>query len=131
MAQAVRNPEVTLDALMRQHQISLDLSIADRELDLATVETSIKYEGYLTRQRQSVERNRRQEHRPIPGALPYHTVPGLSREVVQRFEQVRRKPSGRRCGFRRVTPAAVAVLAAYVERYRSDASSSAGADLRP
>lgn len=131
MAQAARNPDVTLDALMRQHQIHLDLSTADRELDLATVETSIKYEGYLTRQRQSVERNRRQEHRIIPGAFPYRTVPGLSREVVQRFEQVRPETLGQALRIPGVTPAAVAVLAAYVERYRPDSSSSAGADLRP
>lgn len=131
MAQALRNPAVTLDALLRERRVQLEISATDRELDVATVETTIKYEGYLTRQRQSVERSRRQEHRVIPGAFPFRSIPGLSNEVVQRLEQVRPETLGQALRIPGVTPAAVAVLGAYVERYRPDASAPSGTDARP
>ncbi len=129
LAQAVRNPSFDLEDLMRRHEIQLDTAAADRELDLITVETCVKYEGYLVRQRQSVERSHRQEHRAIPEAFPFRTVPGLSREVVQRFEQVRPETLGQALRIPGVTPAAVAVLGAYVERYRQS-SADAGLDNR-
>lgn len=129
MTQALRNPAVTLDGLLREGRVCLDISEADRELDVATVETTIKYEGYLTRQRQSVERNRRQEHRPIPDAFPFRGVPGLSNEVVQRLEQVRPETLGQALRIPGVTPAAVAVLGAYVERFRPDASTRVETDV--
>lgn len=119
LAQAIRNPDLSLATLAERQQIPLELSVLDRELDLATLETSIKFEGYLTRQRQSVERQKRQEHRGIPATFPYATVPGLSNEVVYRFEQVRPETLGQALRIPGVTPAAVAVLAAYVERYKS------------
>jgi tRNA uridine 5-carboxymethylaminomethyl modification enzyme len=128
LVQAVRNPELGLETLMRQHEISLETSALDRQLDLATVQTCIKFEGYLTRQRQSVERTSRQEHRAIPPRFPYGTVPGLSREVIQRFEQVRPETLGQALRIPGVTPAAVAVLGAYVERYGQQPTLDAGTD---
>lgn len=130
MAQALRNPDRSLEGLMAGNGLVLEISGADRELDLATAETTIKYEGYLTRQRQSVERNRRQEHRPIPEGFPYVTVPGLSREVVQRFQQVQPETLGQALRIPGVTPAAVAVLAAYVERYKLTGAAHCRSELR-
>jgi tRNA uridine 5-carboxymethylaminomethyl modification enzyme len=84
--------------------------------ELASVETAVKFEGYLRRQQESVERARRHEDRVIPPGFPFARVPGLSREIVQRFEQVRPETLGQALRIPGATPAAVAVLGAYVQR---------------
>ncbi len=76
----------------------------------------MKYEGYLRRQQSEVERMRRDERRRIPAGFPFHRVPGLTRETVQRLEQVRPDTLGQALRIPGLTPAAVAVLAAYVTR---------------
>jgi tRNA uridine 5-carboxymethylaminomethyl modification enzyme len=113
-AQALRQPETTLAALISRGDASLDLADADRELDIVSAETAMKYEGYLRRQRQTVERDRKQEHVRIPARFPYTQVPGLSREMVQRFTQVQPETLGQALRISGATPAAVAVLGAYL-----------------
>jgi tRNA uridine 5-carboxymethylaminomethyl modification enzyme len=118
-AQLLRQPEVRLEALVAAGDVQLTLSAADRELDLVSAETTLKYDGYLRRQAQVVERNRKQENRPIPADFEYGRVPGLSRELVQRFTQVRPATLGQALRIPGATPAAVAVVAAYVRRATS------------
>jgi tRNA uridine 5-carboxymethylaminomethyl modification enzyme len=119
-SQLLRQPEVRLDAMLAAGDVRVELSPEDRELDLISAETTLKYDGYLRRQAQVVERNRRQEHRPIPADFQYDRVPGLSRELVQRFTQVRPATLGQALRIPGATPAAVAVVAAYVRRAASD-----------
>jgi tRNA uridine 5-carboxymethylaminomethyl modification enzyme len=85
-------------------------------LDAASIETTVKYAGYLRRQESEIERARKAERRRIPSNFPFERVPGLSREVVQRLSQVRPDTLGQALRIPGVTPAAVAVLAAYVGR---------------
>jgi tRNA uridine 5-carboxymethylaminomethyl modification enzyme len=115
-SQVLRQPEVTLEGLLAAGDVQLALAAADRELDVVSAETAVKYEGYLRRQAQVVERNRKQENRAIPAGFQYHRVPGLSRELVQRFSQVRPATLGQALRIPGATPAAVAVVAAYVHR---------------
>jgi tRNA uridine 5-carboxymethylaminomethyl modification enzyme len=118
-AQVLRQPEVTLDTLVAAGDVALELGTEDRELDIVSVETTVKYDGYLRRQAQTVERNKRQENRPIPADFAYDRVPGLSRELVQRFSQVRPATLGQALRIPGATPAAVAVVAAFVRRHAS------------
>ena len=83
------------------------------------METTVKYAGYLRRQEAEVERARRDERRRIPPDFPFHRVPGLSREVVQRLSQVRPDTLGQALRIPGMTPAAVAVLSSYVGRPQS------------
>jgi len=115
-AQALRQPEVRLSDLVDRGEVALDLSLADREHDMASVETEVKYAGYLTRQSQAVERARRTGHERIPSGFGYAAVPGLSREMIERFEQVQPETLGQASRIPGVTPAAVAVLGAWVTR---------------
>jgi len=85
-------------------------------VDLASVETTLKYEGYLKRQAAEVRRRSREEHRPIPHHFRYSGVPGLSAEVVQRLSQIRPETIGQAMRIPGVTPAAIAVLSTYVSR---------------
>ena len=116
-SQALRRPEVTLATLEADGDIAIDTTPTDRLLDLSSVETSIKYEGYLRRQHQAVARAQGAECRKIPNAFPFERVPGLSREMVQRFSEARPETLGQAQRIPGVTPAAVAVVGAYLTRY--------------
>jgi tRNA uridine 5-carboxymethylaminomethyl modification enzyme len=114
--QALRQPEVRLADLIREDRIAFELDAASC-VDVESVETTIKYAGYLRRQDAEIERARRDERRRIPSDFPFDQVPGLSREVVQRLQQVRPDTLAHALRVPGVTPAAVAVLAAYVGRF--------------
>jgi tRNA uridine 5-carboxymethylaminomethyl modification enzyme len=114
--QALRRPEVRLGNLVDAGAVRLDLSERSREIDIASVETELKYEGYLKQEASRVARARRDERRRIPQAFPFSRVPGLSNEVVQRLSQVRPETLGQASRIPGVTPAAVAVLGAFLGR---------------
>ena len=120
---ALKHADVTLSAMMASGEIALDVApegsdggYAGRMLDLASVETEFKYEGYLRRQIAAVERQRRQEDRAIPESLGFEGLPGLSREMVQRLTEVRPATLGQAARIPGVTPAAVAVVSMHIDR---------------
>jgi tRNA uridine 5-carboxymethylaminomethyl modification enzyme len=116
-AQVLRQPEVRLRALVEGGDLELEASPDLAEFEIASLETAIKYEGYLKRQEAAVERARREERRRIPEGFPYVSVPGLSREAVQRLTEVQPETLGHASRIPGVTPAAVAVVGVYVDRY--------------
>ena len=81
---------------------------------LETVETEIKYSGYITQQEQQMERLRDAERRPIPAEFEYQGIPGLSREVRDKLDRVRPATLGQAARIPGVTPAAVAILDVYL-----------------
>ena len=115
--QALRRPEIKLDQLALKGEAVLDTIQEDRLLDISSVETTIKYEGYLLRQEQAVVRAQHAERRRIPEAFPFDRVPGLSREMIQRFSETRPETLGQAQRIPGVTPAAVAVVGAYLDRF--------------
>ena len=125
-ARALKQPEVTLEGLVDAGELPFETTDASRILDLASTETEFRYEGYLRRQFASVERLRRQEGRAIPDAFPFASIPGLSREMIQRLSEVRPATLAQASRIPGVTPAAVAVVAAYIDK-RLDRSSTPGA----
>jgi tRNA uridine 5-carboxymethylaminomethyl modification enzyme len=118
--QRLRQQEVTLDGMIQAGEIDVEVDERDRAHDLSTAETEVKYEGYLKREAADVERSRRDENRTIDGRFPYDKVPGLSREVVQRLGEVRPLTLGQAARVPGVTPAAVALVAVYLERFDYD-----------
>ena len=124
---ALKQPEVRLETLVAEGQIRLDLDSDNPSLDLASIETDFKYEGYLRRQQTHVDRQRRQEGRSIPESFEFAGIPGLSREMVQRLTERRPMTLGHAARIPGVTPAAVAVIASYLDR--SSQRQSDGRDL--
>jgi tRNA uridine 5-carboxymethylaminomethyl modification enzyme len=122
-AQWLKTPNVKLEELRRGGDVALDVDASAQELDVASVETAVKYEGYLKQEASRAERMRRQERRRIPAEFPFARVPGLSREVVQRLSQVRPETLGQASRIPGVTPAAVAVLGAFLGRLAPGAPS--------
>jgi tRNA uridine 5-carboxymethylaminomethyl modification enzyme len=115
-SQLLRQPEIRLEPLIANRDVAFETSPATSAVDIASVETSVKYAGYLRRQEQEILRASRDERRRIPPDFPFSRVPGLSREVVERLAQVRPDTLGHALRIPGVTPAAVAVLAAHITR---------------
>ncbi len=86
---------------------------------LTTVETELKYEGYLSQQQRQVDRLREGEARKIPADFNFGTVPGLSNEVQAKLNRVRPETLGHAGRIPGVTPAAVAILDVYLSMRRS------------
>jgi len=85
---------------------------------LATVETEIKYGGYIEQQERQMDRMKHAERRPIPADFGFQGIPGLSREVQDKLERVRPATLGQAGRIPGVTPAAVAVLDCYLSLTR-------------
>ena len=115
-AHVLRRPGVTLGTLADQGVLDLEIGVDAAGAELSSVETLVKYEGYLRRQEASIARAARDEGRAIPADFPYADVPGLSAEVVSRLGSVRPATLGQAGRVPGVTPAAVAVLGAYIKR---------------
>ncbi len=117
-SRALKHPDVRLSALTDDGQLTLVVDPRDAAIDVASVETEFKYEGYLRRQAAAVDRQRRQETRPIPDNFSFHGIPGLSREMVDRLSQIRPSTLGQASRIPGVTPAAVALVASHLDKRR-------------
>jgi len=118
-SELLRRPEVRLEQLVASGAVGIDVDGAHASVDITSVETAIKYRGYLRRQEAETARAKKDEGRRIPLEFQFDAVPGLSREVVQRLTEVRPDTLGHALRIPGVTPAAVAVLSAYVSRFES------------
>jgi tRNA uridine 5-carboxymethylaminomethyl modification enzyme len=90
----------------------------EREDVAAQVEVQAKYAGYLDRQRDEIERQRRHESTPIPEAFDYDGVRGLSAEVSAKLKHVRPATLGQARRISGVTPAAISLLLVHLHRQR-------------
>jgi tRNA uridine 5-carboxymethylaminomethyl modification enzyme len=118
--QLLRQPDVRLRALIETGTVPFEAGSSGRDLDIASIETAVKYAGYLKQERANAERAKRSERRRIPSEFPFARVPGLSNEVVQRLSQVRPETLGQAARIPGVTPAAIAVLGVFLGKLTSE-----------
>jgi len=85
---------------------------------LQTVETEVKFGGYISQQERQMEKMKDAERRPIPADFVFSGIPGLSREVQVKLERVRPASLGQAARIPGVTPAAIAVLDVYLSLTR-------------
>jgi tRNA uridine 5-carboxymethylaminomethyl modification enzyme len=83
--------------------------------EMKTVETEIKYSGYLDQQRRSIEKMRKAEKKAIPEWFNYSSVSGLSSEMKETLTRVRPQTLGQASRIAGVTPAAVSLIHVYIE----------------
>ncbi len=83
--------------------------------ELKSVETEIKYSGYLDQQTKAIERLKRSEQRMIPDWFDYAKVSGLSREMNEKLTRVRPQTLGQASRIPGVTPAAVSLINVFIE----------------
>jgi tRNA uridine 5-carboxymethylaminomethyl modification enzyme len=122
-SQLLKQPEIRIGSFVESGAVSLELDPSSPDLDLASLETSIKYEGYLRQAMAHAERSKKNERRRIPSAFPFSRVPGLSAEAVHRLSQVRPETLGQASRIPGITPAAIAVLGAFLGRLPAEAAS--------
>lgn len=84
-----------------------------------TVETELKYAGYISQQLRQIERLKSSQDRGLPADLDYRAIPGLSSEIRQKLERVRPSTLGQASRIPGVTPAAISVLDVYISVNRS------------
>jgi tRNA uridine 5-carboxymethylaminomethyl modification enzyme len=131
--QLLKRPEVTIEAifpLVREDLASSDEAAlfapwtgtrADGHLsaqvrnEIKSVETGIKYAGYLDQQRKSIDKLKRAEERDIPAWFDYMNVSGLSREMQEKLSRVRPQTIGQASRIPGVTPAALSLVNIYIE----------------
>ena len=116
LAQLVRRPGVSLSDL--QPLLPEDTPCTEDPQVVATVETEVKYEGYIKRQLKEAAQLRKLEGRRIPKGFPYHQIPGLSREVVERLQEVQPRNLGQASRIPGVTPAAISIINIYLKKLK-------------
>ena len=108
----LRRPEARIDAIREDIRNALGEEIEGGALQ--TVETELKYAGYIAQQKRQFERMQGSENRKIPHQFCYTDIPGLSREVQEKLDRVRPETLGQAGRIPGVTPAALAVLDVYL-----------------
>ena len=111
----IKRPELDYAKLMRVP--SLGPGVDDTKV-AEQVEISIKYSGYLERQRSEIERQQRNEETPVPEDFDYAGVRGLSFEVLQKLQRVQPQTIGQAQRIPGMTPAAISLLLVHLERSR-------------
>ena len=103
----LRRPEVRLEELIREG--AFETEPLGRE-DIASIETDIKYEGYVRQQDREIEKLRKADGKVLPQDLDYATMPGLSREIAEKLTRVRPQSIGQASRIPGMTPAGVSIL---------------------
>ena len=106
--EALRRPECRIEQFMPSFPRELHERLTDEEK--WSVETEIKYEGYLKQQLAEVEKVKRAESRKIPLDLDYKRMAGLSREMVEKLTQVKPMTIGQAGRIPGLTPAALTII---------------------
>ena len=127
-AQLLKRPEVTIEHLVpllreitpeffaRNGSAPSTASISSEvRNELKSVETGVKYEGYLLQQQRAMERMKKSEQRSIPGWFDYHSVSGLSHEMQEKLSHVQPRTLAQASRIPGVTPAAVSLVSVYIE----------------
>ena len=83
---------------------------------VSQIEIEVKYEGYIKRQMEQVDKFKKLEDFIIPVSFSYDSIPGLSNEIVQKLTNVRPNSLGQATRISGVTPAAISVLMVYLKR---------------
>jgi tRNA uridine 5-carboxymethylaminomethyl modification enzyme len=112
LSQWLRRPENSIEQL--REWITASLGEPPVQGLLASLETEIKYGGYIAQQERQIERLRQAESRKIPVGFRFEEIPGISREVSEKLKRVRPTTLGQAGRIPGVTPAAIAVLDVYL-----------------
>jgi tRNA uridine 5-carboxymethylaminomethyl modification enzyme len=134
-AHLLKRPEITIEALfpLLQHEVTQFVArdaesagsliaftqqsalTSKTRNELKSVETEIKFAGYLDQQRRSIEKLKHAEERLIPTWFDYSSVSGLSREMQEKLIRIRPQTIGQASRIPGVTPAALSLVNVFIE----------------
>lgn len=109
----LRRPEMTYRKLMDLDIFSPALSDSQAA---EQVEIQIKYQGYIVRQQEEIERQQRNENTLLPVTLDYHQISGLSNEVITKLNDHKPTSIGQASRISGITPAAISILLVYLKK---------------
>ncbi|MGF1770071.1 tRNA uridine-5-carboxymethylaminomethyl(34) synthesis enzyme MnmG [Enterovibrio makurazakiensis] len=109
----LRRPEVTYDQLVLNPVFG---PAHDDQQAREQVETQIKYEGYINRQKDEIEKSVRHENTSLPIDLNYKQIKGLSNEVVAKLQDARPETVGKASRISGITPAAISILLVHLKK---------------
>jgi tRNA uridine 5-carboxymethylaminomethyl modification enzyme len=117
LAHLLKRPEVSWSDLPSPFT-AVDSEIASQ------LETEIKYEGYLRREQDHIERNRNDEDRSIPDWINFDTIPGLKAEARVKLKKIQPRTFGQAARISGINPTDVALLQVHTKRGKSAAAAS-------
>jgi tRNA uridine 5-carboxymethylaminomethyl modification enzyme len=112
LAQILRRPEISLDQL---RVLNPETPTYGQDID-AQAETQLKYQGYVDRQLEIVERFQRMESARLPVNIDYAKISGLSREVCEKLTKIKPQSLGQASRIPGITPAAISLLSFYIKK---------------
>ncbi|MEN3159491.1 tRNA uridine-5-carboxymethylaminomethyl(34) synthesis enzyme MnmG [Alkalimonas sp. NCh-2] len=113
LEELIRRPEVTYHDLVAIEGLaaaSIDPLAAEQ------VEIQIKYQGYIERQQDEIDKQKRHEQTRLPAQFDYSQVKGLSNEVVAKLNQTQPETVGQATRISGITPAAISLLLVYLKK---------------
>lgn len=121
LADLLRRPELDLKKIAQlpiSEEVQLRLTELSNSNVAEEVQLEIKFQGYIDRQREQVERFRKIEAVKLPENLDYASMSGLSNEVVEKLSTVRPLSLGQASRISGITPAAISVLQVHLRRLK-------------
>ncbi|MCH8497664.1 MAG: tRNA uridine-5-carboxymethylaminomethyl(34) synthesis enzyme MnmG [Marinobacter sp.] len=110
LAELLRRPEISYSHIAEMAGVAAEEAVASQ------VEIEIKYEGYISRQEDEIERLRKHENMPLPAELDYQDIGGLSNEIRQKLTAVRPATVAHASRIQGVTPAAISQILVYLKK---------------
>ena len=111
LIELLKRPDVDVNGLLH----AAKLNFVNTEVN-EQIEIDCKYEGYISRQKEEINRIATHQEMEIPDVIEYRTIGGLSNEVREKLEKVRPGTIGQAGRISGVTPAAVSLLLVYLKK---------------
>ncbi|PSL40000.1 tRNA uridine 5-carboxymethylaminomethyl modification enzyme [Planomicrobium soli] len=113
-ADLLKRPEMTYDMIAQLTASEVELEDEVKE----QVEIQIKYEGYIEKSLQQVEKLKKMENKKIPENIDYHAISGLATEAKVKLAEVRPLSIAQASRISGVNPADISILLVYIEQGR-------------
>ena len=120
LADLVKRPELTYADIKAIKPSEVEIETAAEE----QIEISIKYAGYIDRQKQEIDQMRRQENTALPEDFDYDAVGGLSNELKSKLEHVRPATIAQASRIQGMTPAAISLLLVHLKKLQLQAKAA-------
>jgi tRNA uridine 5-carboxymethylaminomethyl modification enzyme len=118
-------PTQTLAEILRRQDLTYEKIVSifghsgiDDPDVVEAIQLEVKYEGYVKRQLQQIDRSQKLEHRTIPALFDYDSVSGFSTEVREKLKRVKPASIGQASRISGITPAAISLLLVSLERFK-------------
>lgn len=118
MAELIRRPELSYEALSPIDKNRPQMPSGKGREVIEQVNISIKYDGYIRRQKKQVEQFKKLENKKIPETIDYDAVGSLRIEALQKLKEYRPSSIGQASRISGVSPADISVLLVYMEQFR-------------